>query len=127
MFTGAALARSDPALGVLASLESPMRDSFGVSSSQGAGANANMDKIFNDLTNQEDDGLGNSQSDATGRPSSTSPSTRAAGDSRNSRDKEAARPQALSYEIMRDHGDMFDRPFGTHSPSDTNVMFEDSE
>ena len=126
MFTGAALARSDPALGVLASLESPMRDSFGASSSQGAGANANMDKIFNDLTNQEDDSLGNSQSEAAGRPSSTSPITRAAGDSSNNKDKEAARPQAL-YENMRDPGDMFDRPFGTHSPSDTNVMFEDSE
>jgi [histone H3]-trimethyl-L-lysine4 demethylase len=128
MFTGAALARSDPALGVIGSLESPMRDSFGVSSSQGAGANANMEKIFNDLTNQEDDGLGNSQSDVVGRPSSASPSTRAAGDARNSRDKEATRLRALSYENMRDQGDIFDRPsFGTHSPMDTTVMFEDSD
>jgi histone demethylase JARID1 len=127
MFTGAALARSDPALGVLASLESPMRESFGASSSQGAGANANMEKIFNDLTNQDDDAVGNLQSDAAGRPSSSSPSARAGADSRNSRDKEATRPQALSYENMRDHSDIFDRPFETHSPSDTNVMFDDSE
>jgi histone demethylase JARID1 len=125
MFTGAALARSDPALGVLASLESPVRDSFGGSSSQGPGANANMEKIFNDLTNQDDDGLGNSQSDAAARPSSTSPGARAAGDLKNSREKETSRPQALSYENMRDQGDMFDRPFG--SPSDTNVLFDDSE
>jgi hypothetical protein len=54
-------------------------------------------------------------------------STQATGDSRNSGDKEAARPQALSYKNMRDHGDMFDRPFGSHSPLDANVMFEDSE
>jgi [histone H3]-trimethyl-L-lysine4 demethylase len=126
IFTGAALARSDPALGVSASLESPMRDSFGVSS-QGAGANANMDEVFNDLTNQDDDGLGNSQSDAAGRGSSTSPTLRTSGESRINTDKEVAKPQALSYENMRDHGDMFDRPFGTHSPSDTNDMFEDSE
>jgi [histone H3]-trimethyl-L-lysine4 demethylase len=52
IFTGAALARSDPALGVSAPLESPVRDNF-TSSSQGA----NIEKMFNDLTNQEDDGL----------------------------------------------------------------------
>jgi hypothetical protein len=92
-----------------------MRDSFGGSSSQGPGANANMDKIFNDLTNQDDDGLGNSQSDAVARPSSTSPSARAAGDLKKSREKETARPQALSYENMRDQGDMFDKPFGSPS------------
>jgi hypothetical protein len=125
MFTGAALARSDPALGVLASLESPMQESFGASSSQVAGTNANMDKIFNDLTNQDDDGLGNSQGEATGRPSSSSPSTRVEVDV--SRENEATRPQALSFENMRDQGDIFERPFGTHSPSDTNGMFEDSD
>lgn len=124
IFTGAALARSDPALGVSASLESPMRDSFGVG--QGPGANANMDKIFNDLTNQDDDTLGNSQSDVAVRGSSMSPTNKTT-ESRHSRDKESAKPQALSYDTMGEHSDMFDRPFGTHSPSDTNVMFEDSE
>ncbi len=123
MFTGAALARSDPALGPLASLESPMRESFGISSSQGAGANPNMDEIFNDLTNQEDDGLGTSQSDAMGRPTSISPSTRAAGDSKNGEDNEAARPRALSYDNMRE----FDGRFRTQSPSDTNGTFNDSD
>jgi histone demethylase JARID1 len=124
-FTGAALGRADPALGVSASLESPMRDTFGASSSQGAGPSTNMDKIFNDLTNQDDDGIANSQGDASGTGSGP-PSAQKATESRESKEREAPKPRAPSYDIGREHS--FDRTFGPQAIDEAgDGIFDDSE
>lgn len=66
IFTGAALARNDPVVGLGGSpgMDSPMRDSFGASGSGGLGSSGqgvlggnqpSFDKMFNELTNQEDE------------------------------------------------------------------------
>lgn len=53
IFTGAALARNDPALGA-STLDSPMRDSFGVH----AAGSSQVDRMFNELTNGDDEKKG---------------------------------------------------------------------
>lgn len=55
IFTGAALARPDVALGVTATLDSPMRDTFAPSMASSQNRPENIDKMFNDLTNQDED------------------------------------------------------------------------
>jgi histone demethylase JARID1 len=66
IFTGAALARNDPVVGLGGSpgMDSPMRDAFGASVGGGMGINSqsvlgghqpSFDKMFNELTNQEDE------------------------------------------------------------------------
>lgn len=58
IFTGAALARNDPALGsTSAGLESPMRDTFGSAVNGGIGpaSSLNVDRMFNDLINHDDE------------------------------------------------------------------------
>jgi histone demethylase JARID1 len=119
IFTGAALGRSDPALGVSASIESPMRDTFG-----GPVVNANMDKIFDDLTNQEDDGFGNSQHESGPLAEGGSAAAKATVEGDGMKEHEATKGTDSFEQAYRDTlmMDTFG-PGGT----DPNVMFEDSD
>lgn len=124
IFTGAALARSDPALGVGASLESPMRESFGVGSSQGATTNANMDKIFDDLTNQEDDGPSNSQGEPSIMAVDPQSSPKTVSESKDVKEREGSKVRDAYGDPFRDS--VLSIPF-EHSPTDADVMFGDSD
>lgn len=98
MFMGASLGRSDPAMGVTASLDSPMRDGFG--GSQG-GTNANIDKMFIDLTNQDDDGP-SMQGDAADAPISEPPSGATAKESSQAEESEFLDNLGMYREIPYD-------------------------
>lgn len=66
IYTGAAFARNDPVVGtgLGSGLDSPMRDSFASASGAHSSSQGGIDRMFSDLTNQEDDGSGQTPSES---------------------------------------------------------------